>query len=180
MRAWFIEQMACYASYHTDRRNEATHHVGVPLITFSILFALAYAALPFGLTAAWLFFGAVALIYVASAPLVGGAAALVYGLLCWAAHLAAAQVGGWTAAGAFAAMFVGGWAIQFWGHAFEGRKPALIQNLTQALMAPPFLVSGVLFRLGLAGPLQAKILERRPAYFAEGDPRRDAAAAAAE
>ncbi len=172
MRTWFLEQMACYASYHTDRRNELTHHVGVPMIVFALLFGLAYATLPGGLTAGGLLFAAGAVIYVLSAPVVGSATAVVYGLVCWAAHAAAALVAGWMAAAVFVVLFVGGWAIQFWGHAYEGRKPALIENLVQGLMAPPFLVSGVLFRLGIAAPLQREILRRRPAYFADGDPRR--------
>ena len=42
MRNWFFEQMAMYSAYHRDGRNQATHHVGVPLIVFSLLILAAH------------------------------------------------------------------------------------------------------------------------------------------
>ncbi len=52
----------------------------------------------------------------------------------------------WTFFGAF---FLGGWILQLWGHAaFEGRKPALLDNVAQALIAPFFLMAEVVFALG--------------------------------
>ena len=40
LRSWVLEQLAMYAAYHRDRRNRATHHLGVPLIVFALLLAL--------------------------------------------------------------------------------------------------------------------------------------------
>ena len=34
---------------------------------------------------------------------------------------------------AFIALFVGGWVLQFLGHHYEGKRPALIDNIFQAL-----------------------------------------------
>lgn len=39
-REWFLDRMGMYAAYHRDWRNQATHHVGVPLIVFSLILAL--------------------------------------------------------------------------------------------------------------------------------------------
>jgi uncharacterized membrane protein YGL010W len=38
----------------------------------------------------------------------------------------------------FAVLFVGGWILQLVGHVFEGRKPALVDNLFQIFVAPIF------------------------------------------
>ncbi len=48
----------------------------------------------------------------------------------------------------FAAAFIGGWIIQLLGHAMEGRRPALADNLLQIFNAPLFLTVEVLFLLG--------------------------------
>ena len=44
-----IEQnLTQYAAYHRDRRNIATHFVGVPMIVFAIILALATVTIPLG------------------------------------------------------------------------------------------------------------------------------------
>ncbi|KAF2852081.1 DUF962-domain-containing protein [Plenodomus tracheiphilus IPT5] len=54
------------------------------------------------------------------------------------------------------AIHVASWILQFVGHGrFEGRKPALLDNLVQALfLAPLFVWYEVLFRLGFYGKLR--------------------------
>jgi uncharacterized membrane protein YGL010W len=56
-------------------------------------------------------------------------------------------------------VFVVSWIAQFIGHgAFEGRAPALLDNLVQALVLAPFFVwMEVLFRLGYRPELRARI-----------------------
>lgn len=53
------------------------------------------------------------------------------------------------------------WIAQFIGHGkFEGRKPALVDNLVQAVfLAPLFVWYEVLFKLGLYKKLQAEVEE---------------------
>jgi uncharacterized membrane protein YGL010W len=48
----------------------------------------------------------------------------------------------------FLAAFLGGWAIQLLGHALEGKRPALADNLLQIFNAPLFLTVEVLLLLG--------------------------------
>ena len=57
------------------------------------------------------------------------------------------------------ALHVVGWALQFIGHgAFEGRAPALLDNLFQALfLAPMFVWLEILFKLGYRPELQARV-----------------------
>jgi uncharacterized membrane protein YGL010W len=47
------------------------------------------------------------------------------------------------------AMFVVGWAIQFVGHHYEGRKPAFVDDVTGLIVGPLFVVAELAFMLGL-------------------------------
>lgn len=171
MRDWFLEQLAMYAAYHRDVRNQATHHVGVPLIVYSLLVAASQVQLgavpgPNGLIP--LSLGTFLLVlmlafYLSNVPLIGFVAVLIYGLL-----YALAEIVGqgdsdtvWTT---FAICFVGGWIIQFIGHIFEGRRPALFTNILQIFMAPPFLIAEILFALGFEKGL-AHELDRRSVKY---------------
>lgn len=51
------------------------------------------------------------------------------------------------------------WILQFVGHGkYEGRKPALLDNLVQALfLAPLFVWYEVLFKLGFYGGLKRDV-----------------------
>jgi uncharacterized membrane protein YGL010W len=57
------------------------------------------------------------------------------------------------------AVHVVSWIAQFIGHGkFEGRKPALLDNIVQALfLAPLFVWYEVLFKLGMYKKLQAEV-----------------------
>jgi uncharacterized membrane protein YGL010W len=156
------EQMAFYAAYHQDRRNKATHFLGVPLIMLSLFVPLAWLRFEVGgipVTAAMLFAGAVLLYYLVLDLLLGLGMAIVTGALVWLGGLLAAQgtVAGWSW---FAALFIGGWILQFVGHAFEGRRPALADNLFQIFVAPIFLCAEVFFALGYKPRLHAAVQAR--------------------
>jgi len=168
LRAWFLEQLAMYAAYHRDRRNQLTHHVGVPLIVFSIVLALEQASLfhiqGFNLTAAAVLLNALLLLYLVAVPLIGIIAVAFYGAIYGLAPLVSQQASDtiWLIV---AACFVGGWIIQFVGHIFEGRRPALTVNALQIFMAPPFLIAEVLFALGLQAKLNAEVQARAVKYL---------------
>lgn len=168
MRNWFYEQMAMYSAYHRDKRNQMTHHVGVPMIVFSLMILGATVALPsiadMNLTLSGLLIAILLLVYLVAAPLVGLICCGIYGgLLMWAEQIASTSAS--TAYMAFGVLFVLGWIIQFWGHAFEGRKPALFDNALQIFMAPSFLVAEILFSLGLEKKLHSEIEHRMPRYL---------------
>jgi uncharacterized membrane protein YGL010W len=161
------EQMSFYAAYHQDARNKATHFIGVPLIMLAILVPLTWLRVDlagFGVSAAMLLAAAVLVYYfVLDVPL-ALAMLLVIGLLIWLAEaiasLGAARGWAW-----FGVLFVGGWILQLVGHAFEGRKPALADNLFQIFVAPIFLAAEAFFALGykpqLHQEVQRRALEKR-------------------
>ncbi|MEQ9363103.1 MAG: DUF962 domain-containing protein, partial [Leptospirales bacterium] len=65
-----------------------------------------------------------------------------------------------TSLAVFVAATVLAWTIQLIGHAYEGRKPALADNLTQSLMGPIFVLAEVVFAMGLRKELHTRIEKR--------------------
>jgi uncharacterized membrane protein YGL010W len=159
-----IDLLSQYAEYHRDRRNIATHFVGVPLIMFGALVLLSRPAFEVGgvlLSPAWLL-----LTLIVAWTLSRGALALglvtsgVWLLLAWMAHGvgAAAGTGAWLAWGL--GSFAVGWVIQFVGHYYEGRKPAFVDDLVGLFVAPMFVLLEMLAPAGLFRSLMAEV-ERR-------------------
>jgi uncharacterized membrane protein YGL010W len=157
------ELMVQYAAYHRDRRNIATHLVGIPLIVFAIGVLLGRPGFAVGglqLSPAWILWAVVTLWYLTRGNLaLGLAVSLANGvLIALAQPLAAGSLSSWLTWG-FAA-FVVGWVFQFAGHYYEGRKPAFVDDLVGLLVGPMFVVGELMFMLGWAKPLQDEI-ERR-------------------
>jgi uncharacterized membrane protein YGL010W len=137
---------------HKDPRNKLTHFFGVPLVSFSLFLALSW--FPFVLypkvpiSVATIFYVGVLGYYLKldwAVALMQLPVTLTLLLIAdWAAHLSFA----WSFS-IFLAAFVLGWIIQLVGHAIEGRRPALVDNLFQVFNAPLFLAVEVLALLGL-------------------------------
>lgn len=145
------DQLDAYAAYHGDLRNKLTHFLGVPLVTFAILLVLGWLRFvhapdaPF--TGATLFYVVVFLYYLR----------LDWRIALWQAPFTLAllwladRVALWPFAESllvFLGTFMGGWAIQLLGHVFEGKRPALADNLLQIFNAPLFLTAEVAFLFG--------------------------------
>lgn len=153
------EQMYVYASYHRDPRNKAFHFLGVPMITFGILVPMALLRLSFGaayVSLAMVFVLAVLMYYlVLDRPLAFAMLLFIVPVLAlaeWVAHQSPMVWGP-----VFGAFFVVGWIIQLVGHAFEGRRPALADNLFQVIVAPLFLMTEVFFAMGGKKDLHAEV-----------------------
>lgn len=156
------EQMAFYAAYHQSVRNKLTHFIGVPVIILSLFIPLAWprvdvAGMP--LTAAMLFAAVVLAYYLVLDVPLALAMAVVTAALVWLGHQIAA-LGAGPAWAWFGALFVGGWILQLVGHAFEGRRPALADNLFQIFVAPIFLCAEIFFALGYKPGLHKAVQER--------------------
>ena len=154
----FIDRLASYAEYHRDKRNIATHFLGIPMILVGSQAALARIGLgPLNLAAGgnWL----AARYYRELDPTYGAAMATVLGATyAIGTAIAAMPLPMW--AGTAAGLFVGGWALQFVGHYFEGKKPAFLDDMLGLLDGPLFLIAEVAFALGLSPDLRDEI-ERR-------------------
>ncbi|MBI5258254.1 MAG: DUF962 domain-containing protein [Burkholderiales bacterium] len=136
-----------YATYHRDRRNIATHFVGIPLIVFAVGVLLARASVA-GFSLAWAVWALATAWYLTRGKLVLGlATSAVNGALIALAHpLAAGSLGAWLGWGL--GSFIVGWVIQFIGHYYEGRKPAFVDDLVGLLVGPMFVVAEWLFAAG--------------------------------
>jgi len=154
------ELLIQYAHYHRDRRNIATHLVGIPMIVFAVGVLLARAGFDIGgvtLTAGWLAAALVTVWYLTRGRLDLGLAvsAATWMLVALAHQVAGGSTGQWLAWGL--GMFVGGWILQFIGHYYEGRKPAFVDDLVGLLIGPMFVMAEAMFALGWGRDLRDEI-----------------------
>jgi len=157
------ELMVQYAAYHRDRRNIATHFIGIPLIVFAIGVLLARPAFEVSgvaLTPVWIIWALATLWYLSRGDLVLGlAVSAVNGALIFLAQqVSGSSIASWLAWGV--GTFVVGWVLQFIGHYYEGKKPAFVDDVIGLLVGPMFVTAEALFALGWDKPLLAEI-ERR-------------------
>jgi uncharacterized membrane protein YGL010W len=158
-----LDQLANYAAYHRERRNIATHFVGIPMIVLSIAVLLSRPVLlhvgGFPLAPILPVTLLSILFYLRLDARFGVTMAILLGLACWAgARIAAMPTTEWLVLGI--GLFVVGWIIQFIGHIFEGRKPAFVDDLVGLLIGPLFVVAEAGFAFGLRADLNAQIEER--------------------
>lgn len=156
------QQLTQYAAYHRDRRNIATHFIGIPMIVVALAVllsrpAFAVGALPFMASPAWLLFGAATVYYlVLDVPL--GVMMAIVSVVCVAfgQWIAAQSTLIWIATGV--GLFVVGWVFQFVGHvAYEHRKPAFVDDVIGLLIGPLFVLAEALFGFGWRPPLREAI-----------------------
>ena len=144
------DQLAQYATYHRDRRNIATHLVGIQMILLALQVllsrpVLADAGVP--VTPALILTAITALYYLRLDRPLGALMALLMaaGLaLAWPLASQSTPLWLWSGLG----LFVLGWVIQFVGHFWEGRKPAFADDLMGLVIGPLFVVAEVVFALG--------------------------------
>ena len=157
-----VDHLSQYAAYHRDRRNIATHFVGIPLIVLAVVVLLARPSFE---VAGWPVSAATvatitATFYYLRLDLRLGAVMGALLLVClWLANASAVlSTGAWAAVGL--GLFVAGWIIQFVGHIFEGRKPAFVDDITGLIIGPLFVVTEAGFLMGLRPELEAQIEQR--------------------
>jgi len=156
-----IQLMSFYNRYHTKKITQLTHFIGVPMITMSLLILLSWVHINFAeiasISVVWI--GVIFLLafYIKLDLQLGLIAALFFLPMTWIAQLIAHPYFNIPALIIFVALFVLGWAVQLIGHYYEGRHPALLDNLFQILVAPIFLVAELLFRLGYKKNLEQQL-----------------------
>lgn len=164
-----VSHLARYGAYHRDRRNLATHGLGIPSIVLAVEALLsrpviALAGVPVTPAVALLLL--VTLFYLSLDLMFGLTMAALLTLGVWAGTEAAAlQTGYWLALGI--GLFVTGWIFQFVGHGFEGRRPAFVDDLSGLLIGPLYIVAELAFSLGLRGEAH-RAVEAELARYTEG------------
>ncbi|MDQ3368486.1 MAG: DUF962 domain-containing protein [Myxococcota bacterium] len=153
-----VDRLASYAQHHRDKRNIATHFVGIPMIMAGAQATLARIGIG-PLNASFAVTAVATRYYKAIDPSYGSLMGIVLGATsAVGTGIAALPFPMW--AGTAASLLVGGWALQFLGHYFEGTKPAFMDDLRAGMDGPLYLIAEIAFALGLAPELRAEI-ERR-------------------
>ncbi|KAL8663751.1 MAG: hypothetical protein Q9202_003565 [Teloschistes flavicans] len=163
------KQLLFYGSYHDHPVNVAIHVLCVPTILMTA-FLLGTNTPPLVPMPQWLIIpnlpsnlGTIATLvyatlYILMEPVAGGLLApLMLGGTAYANHLT--NTHGQTANYWALGLHIASWIAQFVGHGvFEGRAPALLDNLVQAFFLAPFFVwMEILFRLGYRPELRNRL-----------------------
>jgi uncharacterized membrane protein YGL010W len=152
MPSLFERQFATDSTCHHDRRNRITHFIGIPAIVLSLLLVLALWRIELGsmsLSGAWLVGSFAAFGWIALDVAIGLVmAAFLVPMILFSGWFAEVYGSGLTWR-LFGLLFIGGWVFQLLGHAFEGKRPALMDNLFQAFIGPMFIMAEFLMVLGL-------------------------------
>lgn len=131
------ERLAEYGGHHRSAANEWCHYLGIPSIVAGAATLLSLVPLVrvahFPLTLAEVVAGGVSAFYLASARWLGLITAVLMAGLVALGRAVPVLVG--------LGLFVGGWIVQFVGHAaFEKSSPAFLKNLLHLLVGPAWLV----------------------------------------
>ncbi|WP_448110152.1 Mpo1 family 2-hydroxy fatty acid dioxygenase [Pseudomonas lini] len=155
-----VDHLSQYAAYHRDPRNIASHFIGIPLIVVAVAVLLSRPQWGGGwFSPAVLVAMASAWFYLRLEVRLGVLMTVLLGLCIWAGQVLAQQSTlVWLASGI--GMFVVGWAIQFVGHHYEGRKPAFVDDVTGLIVGPLFVVVELAFLLGMRHELKEQIEAR--------------------
>lgn len=153
------DHLSQYAAYHQDGRNVATHFVGIPMIVVAVATLLARPMWMVGdmpLTLAAIVSLLSCLFYLRLDLRFGATMTLLMVLSVAAGHWFAAQSTAiWLSAGL--GLFIAGWALQFLGHHYEGRKPAFVDDLSGLIVGPLFLVAEAAFHFHMRLDVKAAI-----------------------
>ena len=157
----FIKQAQFYAGYHHNTTTRYTHMAGVPIIILSFMILLGFVKIiipgVFGTTLACLSTLALLIYYYRLNWQLALALTPIFFILLWLASLftphGPTPLGVW----AFIITFIAGLGLQLYGHYIEGKKPAFMDGLDQALIAPLFLTAELFFMAGYMQPLKEQI-----------------------
>ncbi|MBX3234265.1 MAG: DUF962 domain-containing protein [Labilithrix sp.] len=169
------EHLSTYATYHRDRRNIATHFVGIPTIYVASVALLSRPVLAVvggvAVSPATIVAAGVIAFYLSLERRFGAVMSLLTVLSLWAgAGIASLGTAAWLATSL--GLFVFGWVFQLVGHHYEGRKPAFVDDLIGLLVGPLFVVAEVAFALGLRSELRAAIEEVAGPTRGASEPKR--------
>ena len=153
-----VDHLSQYAAYHRDPHNIATHFVGIPLIVIAVATLLSRPQW-MGISPAVLVMLASAVFYLRLELRLGLLMTVLLALTVWLGHaLAGLSTVAWLGWGI--GLFVVGWVFQFVGHYYEGRKPAIIDDVTGLIVGPLFVVVELGFLLGWREDLRREMALR--------------------
>ncbi len=159
----FVQHLSKYAAYHRDKRNVATHYIGVPMIVAGVVTMLSRPAFMhidgMAISPATIGVAITALFYLKLDIRFGIVMSVFLAACLWFGQLLAEQTTAiWLVWGI--GVFVVGWVIQFIGHYFEGKKPAFLDDVLGLVIGPIFVAAELAFELGLRKDVQDAVEAR--------------------
>src|SRR3990167_613464 len=156
-----INHLSNYERYHTKMSTKITHFIGVPLAIIPIFILFNWINFGvngwFHLGISWLALIGLFVYYFLLDKELAIATTIGLIILNIIARLIGGNAPNWLGFKIMIIVFIIAWAIQFLGHFLEGKKPALFDNLFQALIAPIFTTTEIAFLLGKKADLKAKM-----------------------
>jgi uncharacterized membrane protein YGL010W len=149
-----------YAAYHRHPLNRMTHYFGIPLIVFSMLLILtipSFTIADVSITAADILMAIVIAWYLKLDTLLGLLALSFLLPMLLVAEEISSSLNSTVLNWLFAFTFIIGWILQLLGHRIEKRRPALVDNFMQIFSAPLFIVSELVFSLGMRQQLAHQV-----------------------
>jgi uncharacterized membrane protein YGL010W len=154
-----VSQLTQYASYHRDKRNIATHFIGIPMIVVSIAVLLSRPSMAIGnmIVSPALIVIFLSSVYYLILDMRLGTALTIFLAFClmFGQSVADSSTTEWLTWSI--GLFVVGWIFQFVGHYWEGKKPAFVDDVMGLVIGPLFVVTEAAFLLGLRKELQTEI-----------------------
>lgn len=147
MRKHLAQHFREYGAFHTDRRNELTHAVGIPLILIAVIAWARLVTVQIGPVAVDLGQVLIFLVFAVYLTMSARVALALSVVLIGFYAVTSLPVAGTPLCGLVA--FVVGWILQFVGHAFEGKRPAFFQNAVHLLIGPAWILDRSLSVLGV-------------------------------
>ncbi len=159
----FVQHLSKYAAYHRDKRNVATHFVGIPMIVAGVTTLLSRPVLMHvdgvAIAPALIAVAITTLFYLKLDIRFGIVMSVFLAACLWLGQLLAAQPTAiWLSWGI--GLFVVGWAFQFLGHYYEGKKPAFVDDIMGLAIGPIFVAAELAFELGLRKDVQDAVEAR--------------------
>lgn len=157
----FIEQMHFYANYHRNKETFYSHLVGIPLIILSSMIFLGFFHIVspnfFDISLAEVACLVILIYYIWLNWRLGLMLVPVFLILLWLSNIISYNGITGFSVWFFIIIFALGWAAQLFGHYREGTKPAIMDSVRQAFVAPLFLMAELCFRMGIMTDLRTQL-----------------------
>ena len=159
----FVQYLSKYAAYHRDKRNIATHYIGIPMIVAAVAILLSRPALMYldgvAISPALIVVAITALFYLKLDIRFGIAMSVFLAACLWLGQMLAVQTTAiWLSWGI--GLFVVGWVFLFIGHYYEGKKPAFVDDIMGLAIGPIFVAAELAFEMGLRKDVQDAVEAR--------------------
>lgn len=149
MNEKWLDMLAGYAANHQHPVNIRAHLVGVPNIMLGMFIPMSLLSFSVGditINGAMIAVLGLTLFYLSLDVVFALVFAVYSSLVAWAATVLGEQAW-WVSVPVASTCFFGGYALQFWGHAVEGRPPVLLKHPIEANMSAPLFVLVELFKI---------------------------------